>query len=100
MVEFAEELMYGPLRKQPAQVKRTIKDNEMKHRFLTSICALAFTLAAVSLAPAPVAGQSRPAPKKWTQPRTPDRQPNLQGIWTNATITPLELPTELAGKKI
>lgn len=31
-------------------------------------------------------------------PRTPDNQPDLQGIWTNATITPLERPPELAGK--
>ncbi|MGD1090421.1 MAG: hypothetical protein ABSB35_00360 [Bryobacteraceae bacterium] len=31
-------------------------------------------------------------------PRTPDRHPDLQGIWTNATITPLERPAALAGK--
>src|SRR5438445_9848572 len=45
--------------------------------------------------PMPVAGQ---APKKWTARRTPDGQPDLQGIWSNATITPLERPNELAGK--
>ena len=33
------------------------------------------------------------------QLRTPDGQPDLQGIWTNATITPLERPRELAGKE-
>ena len=27
-----------------------------------------------------------------TPPRTPDGQPDLQGVWTNATITPLERP--------
>jgi hypothetical protein len=32
-------------------------------------------------------------------PRTPGGQPDLQGIWTNATITPLERPAELAGKQ-
>ena len=31
-------------------------------------------------------------------PRTPDGQPDLQGIWNNATITPLERPADLAGK--
>ena len=31
--------------------------------------------------------------------RTPDGQPDLQGIWTNATLTPLERPKELAGKE-
>jgi len=30
--------------------------------------------------------------------RTPDGQPDLQGIWTNATITPFERPASLAGK--
>src|SRR4030088_2396561 len=68
----------------------------MKHRFLCSMAALASTLALVSLAP----GQSRPAPpKKWTPPRTPDGQPDLQGMWSNATLTPFERPKELAGKE-
>lgn len=31
-------------------------------------------------------------------PRTSDGRPDLQGIWTNATITPLERPRELADK--
>ena len=35
---------------------------------------------------------------KWVPPRTSFGQPDLQGIWTNATITPLERPPELAGK--
>ena len=33
-----------------------------------------------------------------TSPRTADGHPDLQGIWTNATITPIERPAEFAGK--
>ena len=44
--------------------------------------------ASVGAQPPAQAGTSRP----WTVPRTPDGQPDLQGIWTNATITPLERP--------
>lgn len=45
---------------------------------------------------ASLSGQT--ATKAWVVPRTPDGHPDLQGIWTNATITPLERPRELAGK--
>jgi hypothetical protein len=41
----------------------------------------------------PAAGQ-----KTWTMPRTPDGQPDLQGIWNNATLTPMERPAQYAGK--
>jgi hypothetical protein len=40
-----------------------------------------------------------PATKSWTVPRTPDGQPDLQGYWTNATITPFERPPQLAAKQ-
>ena len=31
-------------------------------------------------------------------PRTPDGQPNISGIWTNDTLTPLERPALLGNK--
>src|SRR5260370_9022698 len=71
----------------------------MKHRSPTPTAALTFALAAGFFA-APADAQSKAgSPKKWTTPRTPDGQPDLQGIWTNATITPFERPREFAGKE-
>ena len=58
----------------------------MSYRFV----ALAIALA--SLAPAPR--------KAWSPARTPDGQPDLQGVWTNPTITPFERPAELAAKPV
>jgi len=45
----------------------------------------------------PAAGQTS---KTWKMPRTPDGHPDLQGTWSNATITPLERPAELAGETV
>src|SRR5437868_1229585 len=61
--------------------------------------AAAPIVAVVFLAQMPGAGQVRPAATKdWSVPRTADNHPDLQGIWTNATVTPLERPAELTGK--
>ena len=42
--------------------------------------------------------QTQPATVKWSAPRTADGQPDLQGVWTNATLTPLERPAALGSK--
>ena len=70
----------------------------MSRRFLSYSGALAALIAVVSLLPVPLAGQAPAA--AWTPPRTPWNEPDLQGIWDFATITPLERPSELAGKEV
>jgi hypothetical protein len=69
----------------------------MRSRVFASLSALAVMLAA-PLPGQPPSAASLTKAKTWTVPRTPDGHPDLQGIWTNATITPLERPAALAGK--
>jgi hypothetical protein len=38
------------------------------------------------------------AAQNWSAPRTSDGHPDLQGVWTNATLTPVERPAVFAGK--
>lgn len=48
--------------------------------------------AAALLAPTVVEAQQQPAPPGWEVPRTPYGHPDLQGNWSNATITPIQRP--------
>src|SRR6266566_1343357 len=72
----------------------------MNHRFLVLVGGLVVPAAVTWLSTMPVAGQARSAgartsgspAKTYTAPRTIDGQPDLQGIWTNATYTLLERP--------
>jgi hypothetical protein len=76
-------------------VRSKEKEIFMSGRFLACLSALALVIAA------PLPGQTQLAGAKARPraiPRTPDGHPDLQGIWTNATITPLERPAALAGK--
>ena len=52
---------------------------------LCGVALLAFPLAAAAQA-------------RWAPPRTPDGQPDLQGVWLSNTATPLERPKQLEGK--
>ena len=62
-----------------------------------SLVAVFVVTAVASLVPCPAAGQADPA---WTLPRTPDGQPDLQGAWSFATITPLQRPTRYGDRAL
>jgi hypothetical protein len=68
----------------------------MSYRYWLFAMPAVFCMAC--LAPSQLTAQIQPA-KKWAAPRTPDGQPDFQGNWATATLTPLERPREFAGKE-
>jgi hypothetical protein len=76
----------------------------MNQRLITPLGAIfALVLIAVFLMPSPACGQVKlgtnalnvapAAAKQWAVTKTPDGQPDLQGYWTNNTMTPLQRPS-------
>ena len=59
----------------------------------TLLAALCVFTAALGLVTS-VEAQSRSGAGEWIVPRTPDGYPDLQGNWTNVTITPFERSLE------
>ena len=63
-------------------------------------CALVVALAGVAATglatglAAPAAAQEREVRSDWVVPRTPHGHPDLQGNWTNATVTPIQRPRD------
>ena len=69
----------------------------MKDRYLALITVLAAVMT-LSLASVMVAGQA-PAATSGTVPRTAWGAPDLQGIWRNQTVTPLERAKEFGTRE-
>src|SRR5579883_1934298 len=65
----------------------------MSYRFLVSFAALA------GLTIAPLAAQQSRS-KSSTVPAAADGHPDLSGIWTNATVTPMERPAQFSKLQI
>jgi len=67
----------------------------MRNRLLASIGVLVAVVTVGLVVPA--AGQ---APKKYTAPKTPWGDPDLQGVWNDATSTPLQRPGNVGDKGV
>ena len=84
----------------------------MKHRFLTLIGMLAMAIAvaqppAAAQAPSTVVSKkaasgaaSKAAATKPGVARTPWGEPDIQGVWNDATSTPLQRPSSVGGKDV
>ena len=72
----------------------------MNHRFLASSRALAILSVVVWLAPVRVAAQAMTAAAdESTPPHTWWGDPDLQGVWSHGTATPLQRSKEHAGRE-
>ena len=63
-----------------------------------AIAALMATCAVAQSPAVAAAEKTSPKARTWTAPRLPDGHPDLQGVWTNATLTPLERAPQFANK--
>jgi hypothetical protein len=91
-----------------------MKELSMSNRFFelaafAQVAALAAVIGIVSAAPAPAQtpstkllakeGAAKAGTKAYTPPRTPDGKPDLSGIYSNASVVPLERPKDLGTKE-
>ncbi|MCY4595919.1 MAG: hypothetical protein OXC19_14130 [Bryobacterales bacterium] len=83
----------------------------MKNRFLLGAAAVAHSILIGWMAATPLASQTVPAEsaaaaterkdtaREWTPPRTAWGDPDLQGVWSYASLTPLQRPAAMGDKE-
>ena len=64
----------------------------MISRFTSALFTPCILVAAVALYSPAAAQAPSSASSDWVMPRTPDGRPDLQGNWTNLTVTPIQRP--------
>jgi len=71
----------------------------MSHRSVAVWAAFAAVAILPLFSQAPASKPGSATKSSWTLPRTPDGHPDLQGFWSNSTLTPLERPKSLGAKE-
>ncbi|MSO81874.1 MAG: hypothetical protein EXQ53_01060 [Acidobacteria bacterium] len=71
--------------------RRQVRNRGFMSLALVATVTVLALVAAAGQGQTPAANKAELA-KHWTPSRTPDGQPDLQGIWTNYTSTPFEVP--------
>jgi hypothetical protein len=66
---------------------------------VAAAAVLASAIASAQEGAPPAPALTLVAPPGWQVPRLADGRPDIQGIWTNKTITPFERPAELGNKE-
>ena len=63
----------------------------MTTRFSASLFVLCFASASLGVAPSSAVAEAPTFDtQQWVMPRTPDGRPDLQGNWSNATLTQIQ----------
>ena len=107
-VPFTEELLYGKFRKSRTEARNDAsirsslsgRPGDRGSRALPAIAGQAPSAEADRAAKARRRRRKREAAaqKAWTPTRTPWGDPDLQGVWNDATSTPLQRPSRAGGK--